>query len=308
MDVREPVADALGTGRPVVALESTVIAHGLPHPLNLETALAMEAAVRAEGAVPATIGVLEGRVIVGLSLGEIERLASAPDVLKASSRDLAPVAASGRPGATTVAATAFVAAHAGIRVLATGGVGGVHRGGETSLDISADLIEMGRTAVAVVCSGAKAILDLSRTLEVLETLAVPVIGLGTSEFPAFYSRESGLQLEHRVEQPADAARVLAIHWDLGLHGVVLANPVPEEHALTSVEIETLIEAVLDNDAVAGASGKAVTPLLLAEMAALSGGRTLKANVALLNANARAAGAIATALSGLATASSENPTE
>jgi pseudouridine-5'-phosphate glycosidase len=301
LEIREPVAGALATGAPVVALESTVIAHGLPHPLNLETALAMEAAVRTEGAVPATIGVLDGRVTVGLSPAEIERLATADNVLKVSARDLAPAAVSGRPGATTVAATALVAARAGIRLLATGGIGGVHRGGETSLDISADLLEVSRSAVAVVCSGAKAILDLPRTLEVLETVAVPVIGLGTSEFPAFWGRESGLSLEHRVDRPADAARLLAAHWALGMHGIVLANPAPEAHALTRVEIDTLLEAVLDSESVAGASGKAVTPRILAEMAALSGGRTLEANAALLSANARAAGKIAVALSGLVSA-------
>ena len=194
MEIREPVSAALATGAPVVALESTVISHGLPRPLNLETALAMEAGVRSEGAVPATIGVLDGRVIVGLSPDGIEQLATGDDVLKVSTRDLSTAVASGKPGATTVAATAFVAARIGIRLLATGGIGGVHRGGETSLDVSADLFELGRSAVAVVCSGAKAILDLPRTLEVLETLAVPVIGLGSSEFPAFYSRESGLWL------------------------------------------------------------------------------------------------------------------
>src|SRR5713226_6418562 len=215
LDVRPEIADALAAGRPVVALESTVISHGLPRPHNLETARKMEAAVRDEGAVPATIGLLEGRLIVGLSGAEIELLANSQHIAKVSRRDLAAVLNSRQPGATTVAATMIIAAQAGIRVFATGGIGGVHRGAQNTFDISADLLELSRTPVAVVCSGAKVILDLPRTLELLETLGVPVVGYSTSEFPAFYVLDSGLALDARVDMPLEAARLIAMHWELG---------------------------------------------------------------------------------------------
>lgn len=295
IEVRAEVAGALAEKRPVVALESTVITHGLPRPLNLETARKMEAAVREEGAVPATIGVLKGRAVVGLSAEEIELLANAEDAAKVSRRDLAAVAATGRLGGTTVAASVFLAGRAGIRVFATGGIGGVHRGGEKSFDISADLTELARTPVAAVCAGAKAVLDLPRTLEVLETLGVPVVGYGTNEFPAFYSRESGLRLDYRVDRPEEAARLMEAQWDLGLTaGIVFANPPPAESALVGAEVERLIEAALSAAARVGISGKAVTPYLLDQLAKKSGGRTLEANVALLVANARVAARIAAA--------------
>jgi pseudouridine-5'-phosphate glycosidase len=300
LDVRPEIADALAAGRPVVALESTAISHGLPRPYNLETARNMEAAVRDEGAVPATIGLLEGRLIVGLSRAEIELLASAEHVAKVSRRDLAAALSSKQPGATTVAATMIIAAQAGIHIFATGGIGGVHRGAQNSFDISADLPELARTPVAVVCSGAKVILDLPRTLEMLETLGVPVIGYGTKEFPAFYSRESGLALDARVDTPLDAARLIAMHRSLGLRsGIVICNPPPVESSLPRELIESLVESALQSAEAAGVHGKAVTPYLLDHLARASGGKTLHTNIALLINNARVAAQIAAAHSSLA---------
>ena len=298
--VREDVAAAIAAGQPVVALESTVIAHGLPRPLNLQTARAMEAAVRDAGATPATVGVLNGQLVVGLSPEEIAFLSEAESVAKVSRADLAAVLASGMPGATTVAGTMIAAEMAGISVFATGGIGGVHRGGENSMDISADLTELARTPVAVVCAGAKAILDLPRTLEALETLGVPVVGYATKEFPAFYSRESGLQLVHSVETPEQAAKIMKAQWGSGKRGpgggtktgILFANPAPRESALPHGEIEAFIATALRAAETAGVRGKDVTPFLLQEVARLSGGKTLKANIALLLANATLAGQIA----------------
>ena len=293
LQVSSEVERALADQKPVVALESTVIAHGLPWPRNLETALQMEAVIRAEGAVPATIGILNGQPVAGLSPEEIEILATSDGVAKVSLRDVAAVVARGGHGATTVAASIWLAASAGIRVLSTGGVGGVHRGGKMSLDLSADLIELGRTPVAVVCAGAKAVLDLPRTLEVFETLGVPVVGYGTDEFPAFYARQSGLQLEHRVETPREAARLMAAQWSLGLDsGIVFACPPPSERALGRSEVEALVAEALERAAAEGIRGKALTPYLLQQLAELSGGRTLEANVALLEQNARIGARIA----------------
>jgi pseudouridine-5'-phosphate glycosidase len=293
--VHEEVAAALVDGRPVVALESTVISHGLPHPHNIETARGMEAAIRAGGAVPATIAVLNGKLVVGVTAGELAFLAESKDVAKVSRADLASVVASGRAGATTVAATALIAARAGIRVFATGGIGGVHRGVEETLDISADLTELARTPVAVVCAGAKAILDLPRTLEMLETLGVPVVGYGTSQLPAFYSRESGLALQSRVDSPEEAARLMATQWGLGLtSGMIFANPVPEGSAIGRGELEAMIAKGLVAAAAEKISGKRVTPYLLEALSRGSGGRTLAANVALLLNNARVAALIAVA--------------
>jgi pseudouridine-5'-phosphate glycosidase len=305
LSVREDIAVDLAAGKPVVALESTVIAHGLPRPLNLETARVMEENVRQAGARPATIGILSGKLIVGLSPEEIACLSEADEVAKVSRADLAAVLASGWPGATTVAGTLAAAHLAGIRVFATGGIGGVHRGGETSLDISADLTELAHTPVAVICAGAKAILDLPRTLEVLETLGVPVVGYGTREFPAFYSRTSGLRLMHQVNTPEEAATLMEIQWGFGAHngksdrdrdatGIVFANPVPAESALRREEVESFISTALEAAQAAGVQGKSVTPFLLQELAQLSGGRTLHANTALLAANAKLAGRIAVA--------------
>jgi pseudouridylate synthase len=299
LDVRPEISNALAAGHPVVALESTVIAHGLPRPQNLESARKMEAAVRDEGAVPATIGLINGRLVVGLSRAEVELLSTAEHVAKVSRRDLAAVLNSKQLGATTVAASMVIAAEAGIRIFATGGIGGVHRGAQDSFDISADLPELARTRVAVICSGAKVILDLPRTLELLETLGVPVVGYGTSEFPAFYVRESGLALDARVEAPQDAARLIAMHEALGLDsGIVICNPPPAASALPRELVESLIEAALKGAELAGTHGKPVTPYLLDHLAKASGGRTLQTNIALLINNARVAARIAVAHSSL----------
>ena len=290
------VRDALSRGQPVVALESTVFAHGLPYPRNLEAARTLDSAIRHEGAVPAAVGLLEGRAIVGLSAEQL-RILTAAGVAKVSLRDLGPVLAAGSPGATTVASTAHLAARAGIRVFATGGIGGVHRGGENSLDVSADLTALGRTPIAVVCAGAKAILDLPRTLEVLETLGVPVVGIRTGEFPAFYTRESGLPLEHQVDSAEEAARLLSAHWDVGLAtGVVLCNPPPAEAALASEDVETWIDRAEQEAEDSGVTGKDLTPWLLARLARLSDGKTVETNLALLEDNARLAARVAVALS------------
>jgi pseudouridine-5'-phosphate glycosidase len=292
IDVRPEVDDALRTGQPVVALESTLIAHGLPWPLNLETGRAAEAAVRAEGAVPATIAVWRGRPTVGLTEAELEELAQSENVLKASRRDLAPAIFQARTAATTVAGTMFLAHHAGIRVFATGGIGGVHRGTEHTWDVSADLVELARTPVAVVCAGAKSILDLPRTLEVLETQGVPVVGYGTSEFPAFYLRSSGEPVNVRVDSPREAATLLATHWELDGGGVVLAQPLPAEVALAAVELESALARAEEQARAAGVRGRALTPFLLARLAELTDGHTLRANRALVVANARLAAQVA----------------
>lgn len=297
LEIRNEVRDALAARKPVVALESTLITHGLPRPQNAETALAMEAAVRESGAVPATIGIVEGRIIVGLAGEEIERLAQTTDVVKVSRADLAAVVAGKRTGATTVASTMMVAAMAGIRVFATGGIGGVHRGGESSLDVSADLMELGRTQVAVVCAGAKAILDLPRTLEVLETLGVPVVGFGTQEFPAFYCRESGLALLHSAATPEEAAKIMNAQWGIEsaqMGGILFVNPPPAESALPKEEVERFIETALAAATKQGIKGKSATPFLLREVSRLSEGKTLKANIDLLVCNARLAGRISAA--------------
>jgi pseudouridine-5'-phosphate glycosidase len=305
ISVRSDIAGALAAGRPVVALESTVIAHGLPRPHNFTTALQMEAAVRETGALPATLAVLDGKLVVGLTEEEIAAVAETTEMAKASSSDLSAILASGRPGATTVAATAFIAARAGIAIVATGGIGGAHRGSENTFDISADLTELARTPVAVVCSGAKVILDLPKTLEILETMGVPVVGYATSEFPAFYSRESGLPVQHRVDTAREAARLMCVHRGLGRlakgpsGGMLIVNPPPAANALPRAEVESLISGALIAAEAAGIRGKAVTPFLLAQLARNSGGKTLETNTALLVANARLAAQVAVAYSALA---------
>ena len=297
LEIREEARDALAKGKPVVALESTVIAHGLPRLHNIETARAMEAAVRESGAVPATIGILDGKIIAGLTGAEIERLAEAKNVVKVSRADLAAVVANKRTGATTVAGTMAVAAMTGIRTFATGGIGGVHRGGESSMDVSADLTELARTQVAVVCAGAKAILDLARTLEVLETLGVPVVGFGTQEFPAFYCRESGIALLHWAATPEEAAKIMSTQWGMRsgqMAGILFVNPPPAESAMPKEEVEKFIEAAMAEATKQGIKGKSATPFLLQEVARLSEGKTLRANVDLLISNARLAGRISAA--------------
>ncbi|MFZ1976219.1 MAG: pseudouridine-5'-phosphate glycosidase [Candidatus Acidiferrales bacterium] len=299
LSIREDVAAALKSGAPVVALESTVIAHGLPRPQNLQTARKMESVVREEGAIPATIAIVEGRLVVGLSSEELSSFAEAENVVKVSRADLASVLAKRQTGATTVAGTMLIAARAGICIFATGGIGGVHRGAESTFDVSADLAELARTPVAVVCAGAKAILDLPRTLEVLETLGVPVVGYRTDQFPAFYVAESGLPLTSRVNTPQEAAQLLQLHGQAGLSsGIVFGNPPPAGAGLKAEEVEAWIERALHAAAAEGIRGKQVTPYLLDYLTKESRGRTLETNIALLVHNARIAAQIAVAYSKL----------
>jgi pseudouridylate synthase len=297
--IREDVVAALHDGQPVVALESTVIAHGLPRPQNLETARAMEAVVREEGAIPATVAIIEGRLVAGLSSEQLATFAATDGIVKVSRADLAAVVAARQTGATTVAATMLIAARAGISTFATGGIGGVHRGAELSFDISADLAEIARTPVAVVCAGAKAILDLPRTLEVLEMLGVPVAGYRTNKFPAFYVEDSGLALQSSVDTTAEAARLMQAHWKLGLSsGIVFCNPPPSGSAVRKEEVDAWIAQAVQAAAAAGIRGKAVTPYLLDHLAKASDGKTLETNIALLVNNARVAAQIARAYSAL----------
>ncbi|MGA1540112.1 MAG: pseudouridine-5'-phosphate glycosidase [Chthoniobacterales bacterium] len=290
------VSPALAAGRPVVALESTIIAHGMAYPANVETAMAVEQVVRQHGAIPATIAVIGGKLKAGLSAEEIERFGrNGPEIIKVSVRDLPFVAGRGLDGATTVAATMRIAAMAGIRVFATGGMGGVHRGAGETFDVSADLTEMTRSNVALVTAGAKAILDLPLTLERLETDGVPVVGYRTGEFPAFYSRSSGLKVPMRAETPGEVAAIMRSKWELGLEGaVVVANPIPEADEIPASAIEPVITAALAEAARLGIRGKDVTPFLLAEIVKATKGRSLQANIALVKNNAKVASEIAAA--------------
>ena len=296
LDLHPDVAAALAAGAPVVALESTIISHGMPWPQNAETALAVEAEVRAHGAVPATIAVISGRLKAGLSRAQIEQLGRAGhQAVKASRRDLPVLVAQGRTGATTVAATMIIAAMAGIRVFATGGIGGVHRGAESSFDISADLQELSRTEVAVVCAGIKSILDLGLTLEYLETHGVPVIGHGTDCLPAFFTRESDFSVDVRLDSAAEIAAVMRAQWALGLGGgLVVANPISPEFAMPRHHIDDAIEGALAEATARGITGKAATPFLLQRVNELTGGQSLAANIALIKGNARLAAAVAVA--------------
>lgn len=290
------VAEAMADGRPVVALESTIITHGMPWPRNVETARAVEAEVRANGAVPATIAILDGELRAGLSGEEIERLGNSPEIFKATRRDLAPIIVRRGAAGTTVAATMAIAAMAGIPVFATGGIGGVHRGAEDTFDISADLTELGETPVTVVCAGAKSILDIAKTLEVLETRGVPVLGYRTRTFPAFYTRDSGEPIDFSCDTPEEIAEIVAAHRALGFRsGVLVANPIPEEDGLDPAALDDQIAAAIADAGAAGVSGKAVTPYLLGRVMELTEGRSLDANVALIRANAGLAARIARAL-------------
>ena len=298
LDVHPDVAAALAAGRPVVALESTIISHGMPYPQNVETALAVEELIRANGATPATIAIVGGRLKAGLAHEEIERLGRAgAQVAKASRRDLAVLAAQGRDGATTVTTTMMIAHMAGIRVFATGGIGGVHRGAERTMDISADLEELAQTPVLVVCAGAKSILDLGLTLEYLETHGVPVIGYGTDELPAFYTRRSGFPVDYRMDTPEEIAAAFRTSLDLGLRGGMLVTaPIPEAWSMDADVIgRAIAEAVAEAEA-QGIHGKAITPFLLARIKDLTGGDSLAANIQLVFNNARLAAQIAAALS------------
>jgi len=296
LQIATEVMLALDAGVPVVAFESTIISHGFPYPANVECALECERVCREAGAVPATIAVLDGRPCVGLTREQIEHLATAKGVAKVSRRDLGVVVAQRADGATTVAGTMVLAAMAGIRVFATGGIGGVHRGAQRSFDVSADLLELARTPVAVVCAGAKSVLDLALTLEVLETHGVPVIGYRTDEFPAFYSRTSGLGVDVRCETPGEIAGILRARESLGLGGgAVIANPIPVEHEIDRTTLDGWTDCALREADEAGVRGKNVTPFLLARLHALSGGATEEANKQLVWSNAALAARIAAAL-------------
>jgi len=292
----ERVARALAAREPVVALETTLVTHGLPHPEGIAAALALEEEVRESGATPATIGVLRGAIRIGLTGDELDELAAAPGVCKTNLSNLAAVVASGGAGSTTVAATMFAAHANGIRVFATGGIGGVHRGAGESGDVSADLTALARLPVAVVCAGAKAILDLPRTLEMLETLGVPVLGLETDEFPAFYRRSSGLPVDRRVDSIAELAASVSAHFRLGLGtGVVVANPVPAADEMRSELYDRALGTALADLQREGVRGRAVTPFLLARLSTLTGGESVRTNLALLRHNARVAGRLARGL-------------
>jgi pseudouridine-5'-phosphate glycosidase len=298
LEIAPDVRGALDAGRPVVALESTIIAHGMPYPDNLEVAIEVERIIRAEGAVPATIAVLGGRPQIGIDRDALKHVAESPAMLKASVRDLPVVMASRRDAATTVASTMRLAALAGIRIFATGGIGGVHRGAELTGDVSADLTELGESPVAVVSAGAKAILDLSRTLEMLETLSVPVIGYRCDTFPAFFSRDSGLPIPARVESIQEIAEILDVRWRLGSKGgVLVANPIPVEDEIPAERIDAAIATAVNDATRQGITGKQVTPFLLERVRELTGGASQRANVALVLNNARLGAQIACAFAG-----------
>lgn len=298
LSIAPEVADALAAGKPVVALESTIITHGMPYPQNLAMAREVEDVVRANGAVPATIAIMDGRLKVGVSGDDLETLArEGHEAAKASRRDMASLLANGVIAGTTVATTMQIAALAGIRIFATGGIGGVHRGAEDSFDISADLEELGRTPVAVICAGAKSILDIAKTLEVLETNGVPVLGFGTDDFPAFWARTSGHRVDQRFDDAAGVAKMLKIQSDLGMGGVLIANPIPEADAWEASAIEGFIKQALADADAQGVKGKAATPFLLQRMFELTGGKSLESNIALVKNNAKVAAQIAVALAG-----------
>ncbi|MDC9822162.1 pseudouridine-5'-phosphate glycosidase [Devosia sp. ZB163] len=297
LSISPAVREALDSGRPVVALESTIITHGMPYPQNLEMAENVEKVIADNGAVPATVAIMDGKFKIGVTADDLERLArTGGKAAKASRRDVAALLASGEIAGTTVATTMMGAEAAGIRVFATGGIGGVHRGAESTFDISADLDELGRTQVAVVCAGAKSILDIPKTLEVLESKGVPVLGFGTDAFPAFWARESGGKVDHRVDDGEAAAKVIALQFELGLGGVLVANPIPASHALDRDMIEARIDQAIKGAEAEGVSRKDLTPFLLKRIFELTDGKSLVANIALVENNARVAAQIAVALS------------
>ncbi|MDR0890060.1 MAG: pseudouridine-5'-phosphate glycosidase [Oscillospiraceae bacterium] len=296
LDIKPEVAQALAEGKPVVALESTIISHGMPYPQNVQTALEVDRIIRENGAVPATIAIIGGRLKAGLSPEEIEYFGKkGTQIAKASRRDLAALCARGEDGATTVATTMIIAHMAGIKIFATGGIGGVHRGAETTMDISADLEELASTPVMVVCAGAKSILDLGLTLEYLETHGVPVIGYGTPELPAFYTRKSGFAVDYRIDTPEEVAKAFKTQIEMGLRGgMLLANPIPEEYSMDADEISGAIAEALRQCAENGVHGKETTPFLLAKVKELTGGDSLNANIQLMYNNAAVAAKIAAA--------------
>ncbi len=300
LDILPSVQKALENGQPVVALESTIISHGMPYPDNVRTALLVEQTIRENGAVPATIAIIGGKLKAGLTEAEIEQLGKAGrEVAKVSRRDIPFLLANGKLGATTVASTMIIAEMAGIRIFATGGIGGVHRGAADTMDISADLQELARTSVTVVCAGAKSILDISLTLEYLETHGVPVIGYQTKEFPAFYTRQSGFGVDYRLDTPSEIAKALNFKWLAGLSGgVVIANPIPEAHEPMADPIQAATEVALDEAMRLGIRGKEITPFLLAKIKELTGGESLRANIELVLNNARLATRVAVEMAGL----------
>ncbi len=290
LDIHPEVAQALAEGKPVVALESTIISHGMPYPQNVQTALEVERIIRENGAVPATIAVIGGRLKAGLSADEIEYFGKkGQGIAKASRRDLAVLCARGEDGATTVTTTMIIAHMAGIKIFATGGIGGVHRGAETTMDISADLEELGQTPVMVVCAGAKSILDLGLTLEYLETKGVPVVGYQTKELPAFYTRSSGFQVDYRMDSPEELATAFKTQNDMGFKGgMLVANPIPEQYAMPLETINAAIDQAIAESVEKGIHGKETTPFLLARVAELTGGNSLASNIQLVFNNARLA--------------------
>ena len=290
LDISPEVAEALNSGKPVVALESTIISHGMPYPRNVETALLVEQTIRENGAVPATIAIIGGRLKAGLSKDEIEYLGkSGRNVAKTSRRDIAALVARKADGATTVTTTMMIAHMAGISIFATGGIGGVHRGAEVTMDISADLEELGNTPVMVVCAGAKSILDLGLTLEYLETKGVPVIGYGTDELPAFYTRHSGFGVDYRADSPEELAAMFKAQRGLGLKGgMLVTNPIPEEYSMDKAVIDAAIDQAIKEASEKGIKGKETTPFLLAKVVELTGGNSLDSNIALVMNNARLA--------------------
>ena len=300
LDISPEVSEALASGKPVVALESTIISHGMPYPQNVETALSVESIIRENGAVPATIAIIGGRLKAGLSRDEIEHLGRAGySVPKASRRDLPILAAKGSDGATTVTTTMMIAHMAGIKVFATGGIGGVHRGAETTMDISADLEELAQTPVMVICAGAKSILDLGLTLEYLETKGVPVIGYGTEELPAFYTRRSGFGVDYRLDTPEELARAFSVQRELGIKGgMLVTNPIPEEYSMDKAVIDAAIEKALAEAAEKGVHGKETTPFLLAKIKDITGGDSLASNIKLVYNNAALAAKTAAALAAM----------
>ncbi|MBF4695342.1 pseudouridine-5'-phosphate glycosidase [Fusibacter ferrireducens] len=293
IDIHPEVVKALSEGKPVVALESTIISHGMPYPQNVETAREVENIIREKGVVPATIAILKGRIKVGLTADELEYLGKAKEVAKVSRRDIPFIVAMGKDGATTVAATMICAELAGIQIFVTGGIGGVHRNAQETFDISADLTELGQTNVAVICAGAKSILDIGLTLEYLETLGVPVVGYQTEELPAFYTRKSGFKVDYRVDDAKTVAEAMHSKWSLGLKGgVIIANPIPEAYQMDFDIITDAIETALKEADAKGIKGKASTPFLLAKVKELTGGDSLESNIQLVYNNARVGAEIA----------------
>ena len=289
----QEVKEALETGKPVVALESTIISHGMPYPKNVETALEVERIIRENGAVPATIGIIGGVLKAGLTEDEIDYMGKTSGVAKVSRRDIPYIVAEKLDGATTVASTMIIAEMAGIRIFATGGIGGVHRGAETTMDVSADLEELAGTDVAVVCAGAKSILDIGLTLEYLETKGVPVYGYGTDELPAFYTRKSGFKVDYRIDEPKEMAKVLKMKWNLGLKGgALIVNPIPEAYSMDEELIAKVIDDAISEAKTKGIKGKETTPFLLAKIKEITGGDSLESNIQLVYNNAKVAALVA----------------